>query len=216
MELKIDRWEEGFAIWKNVLTKKECEAYIDLFEDYADKDFSPIVDIEKKSEDGRFLIKEDLNLFEAVRETTGWEPTSIGSMFHFKKPGTKYALQAWQPHQDNSYTHAPQGKIATAILCLNDADLGNGGLCVWPGSHVEKILPFVRGSSKTLKPGNKIRKIPEKYKAELLELKQGELFIMDANLIHSSFPNWSNKQRAMLGIMFVEQGTKYELGRRRR
>jgi ectoine hydroxylase-related dioxygenase (phytanoyl-CoA dioxygenase family) len=209
---------DGYHIVPKMLARVDCEAIIRLLEKYAKKDFPPILDIEKA------LIKQD---FDALKESVFHDahlvyqvalcipsPEYMGAIVHFKRPGTKYAAQAWSPHQDNSYIKVPSGRHVSAILVLQDTDKMNGGLYVYPGTHNLEVLPYKPTKSLVMSPGNEVE-VPRGYKKRDLKFKQGDLYIQHGNLIHGSYPNKSKRSREHLGMIYVTFGTKISKGRSR-
>ena len=76
----------------------------------------------------------------------------------FKQAGSRYQGQSWTLHQDNSYHQNPNGKTITTNLACEDADVENGTLFLYPGSHKEGVINFEGRKSfredKGKQPGN--------------------------------------------------------------
>ena len=110
-------------------------------------------------------------------------------------------------HQDYPYwteTSEHPEEIATAILFLDDAHGGNGGLEVLPGSH--RGGPRVGGA----KPGfgrNELK--PESISDDelvLLEVTAGTLVYFGSLLVHRSLPNGSDTDRRTLLYSYQPAG----------
>lgn len=211
--------KSGFLITKDVLGD-ECDRLIEIAESCADPNFKGILDLETKNDFVVEVIRNQriVELVEALHQNK--EMWCIGTQFLFKKPGSAFAEQAWNPHQDNSYIKAPYDTFVSAIIPLVDSDPGNGGMYVYPGSHKEDLLPHEKRPSFDPKssPGNCIpREYLLKYRRWPLHMKKGSLYIQHGNLIHGSYPNKSqNRPRPHFGIMYVVKGVPYTLGSTRK
>jgi ectoine hydroxylase len=110
-------------------------------------------------------------------------------------------------HQDYPYwyvrTPEHAHEIATAILFLDAADAGNGGLRVLPGSHRNGPAPRDRAE-------------PTRYLADaarfdasrerLVEAPAGSLLFFGSLLLHRSTPNTSERPRRALLLSFQPAG----------
>ena len=143
----------------------------------------------------------------------------VGLMTHviFKHAKTKYSKLAWVPHQDNSYAKMKRGSYVTTNLFLHDANKKNGCLYLYPKSHKEGLINFKNYYSYTAKssqnPGNRaIFKIKNFQKIDL-EVKKGDFLVMNGNLIHGSYGNYSKKySRHMLSFNYGVKGEKFSPG----
>lgn len=209
----------GFLIVKGVLAGGDCDKLIRIAESHADTDFKGILDLETKD---NFVVEviRNQDIVKITESLHGKEMWCIGTQFLFKRPGSAFAEQAWNPHQDNSYIRAPYGTFVSAIIPLVDSDPGNGGMYVYPGSHKKELLPHEKKPSFDPKsnPGNCIpREYLFKYRRWPLYMKKGSLYIQHGNLIHGSYPNKSqNRPRPHFGIMYVVKGVPYTLGNTRK
>ncbi len=102
-------------------------------------------------------------------------------------------------HQDYPYwTEVAQdaGEIATAILFLDDAHRGNGGLEVLPGSHRHGLW-----KGKDIAGFGKFELAPGACRADdlvMLEVPAGSVVFFGSLLVHRSTPNRSNHDRRTL------------------
>lgn len=209
--------DSGYAIIPNVLARRDCEAIVRLAKSHADAYLSPIIDLEKKAPFLAEIVINDPQIIEHVENALESKVMPVGSMFHFKEPGTPYAAQAWNPHQDNSYLQCEYGKSLSAILALSHTSKTNGGLYVYDGSHRFPIMNYTpRQTFNTSRPGNEIDMTGLEFKKNDLVFEQGSLYLQHGNLIHGSYPNWSMLPRYHLGIIYCAQGADYRLGKSRR
>lgn len=208
----------GYLIVENVLTDDECGKLLEIATSNADSNFKGIFDLETRDSFVVEVIKNQ-RIVKIVETLHDREMRCIGTQFLFKRPGSAFAEQAWNPHQDNSYVHAPYGTFVSAIIPLVNSDPGNGGMYVYPGSHKEDLLPSEKNPSFDPKsnPGNHIKKIPPQYQGRALHMKKGSLYIQHGNLIHGSYPNRSEtRSRPHFGIMYIVKGVPYTLGNTRK
>jgi phytanoyl-CoA hydroxylase len=151
-----------------------------------------------------------------LEELYGREMVAVQSLIIYKEKGTPYSNQAWNPHQDNSYTQNANGMYLAVGYPLLDCNSENGGLYFYPGSHKEDILPSedVEGAKQKAgeNPGNKCI-IPDKYKKVDINLKRGDALIFHGNLIHGSYPNSSYRSRPFLVNNYLPYGEEFISGR---
>jgi len=138
--------------------------------------------------------------------------------FFFKRPGTPYAAQEWNPHQDNSYPRAEPLAYSAVEIALADQSPQTGSMYFYPGSHKEGLLPFEEMTGyrekSGAKPGNRCE-VPAKYeKAKTdLWLKKGDGFIFDGNLIHATYGNASDRPRPAIVTNYIRKGVDFIAGR---
>ncbi len=140
------------------------------------------------------------------------------SILLYKKPGTQYAGQAWNVHQDNAYPQNPYGLYITVSIILADIDRENGTVFVYPGSHEEGLLPHAPQKSyredSGKQPGN-IASFPEKYRGTEVDIiaKKGAVFFMNGNTLHGSYPNLSDRPRPIHINTYIPNGEEYAPGK---
>lgn len=226
----------GYLAVENVFNKEECEQTVALFEKYALPDFRGIMNIERRQIEYREYAKtvgsvnitarievEDAdaeyvweNLIRSpIIVTTldtlqNAETVQLQSMFLFKRAGTRYADQAWWPHQDGAYPQADYGMYITGNICFTDHDPSNGGIYIYPGSHKEPLLQYEPMKSFHEKegesPGHRV-KISKEYEKVDLYLPQGSVLFLQGNVVHGSYSNVSpNRSRPMLLIPYGTKG----------
>jgi ectoine hydroxylase-related dioxygenase (phytanoyl-CoA dioxygenase family) len=169
----IDFWElNGYLVVNKLFNGQECDCFLDRIKQFADKDFSTIINPDRLD----FLIAQSFKLMseklelwqriEFIRKAKlnaqifrsimtdvrinnvlqiihqGKDVAALCSQFLFKEFGSKYQNEAWNPHQDNSYLNIKKGCAINVQLMLSDSNKDNGSLYVYTGSHAEEILPF--------------------------------------------------------------------------
>ena len=205
----------GYLVLDNILSADECAQTINIFESYADKKFSAIMNLDRKNELVRELVMLP-ELVDAVEQLQRWGVDSVMSQILFKKAGSDYAGQAWNPHQDNSYPQIPYPLNITTNLFLTNADPENGGMYLFPGSQRERLIQYVPTISHREKPGinpgNTIQ-IPPQYKQADLIVKSGSVLIMNSHLMHGSYPNNSpTRSRPLFSVSYVTKGVDVPYG----
>lgn len=208
--------ENGYLIVEGILSSEECGAALKIFERHADKDYSAIMNLDREVLEIRNIMKNP-KLVKSLETLQQAEVVGLQTMLLFKQVGSPYAEQAWNPHQDNAYAQARWGAYITANIPFEDQDLENGCMSIYPGSHVEEILPnetvkSFREEAGT-RPGHCVE-VPAKYKKVDLFLKKGSVLILHGNVIHESYPNRSKKRsRPMLLIPYIIKGEKFIPGK---
>lgn len=144
------------------------------------------------------------------------EVVALMSQMLFKEAGTRYANQAWRPHQDNSYPQNQNAQYITTNLFLADADRENGTLYIYPESHKLGLLK----SDKTLSyreaktnPGNKTM-MPAEWEDRHVDVnfKKGDLLVLHGNCIHGSYPNSSSRSRPLYSCSLISEGEYFYPG----
>lgn len=151
------------------------------------------------------------------------------SQMLFKEANTKYANQSWAPHQDNSYidsdTHDHENGFNTQYITTNlffdRADVANGTLYVFPGTHkLGKLDCNYQASYREpngSNPGNSIDpKLYKGYSKVDCDFDMGALIIMNGNLIHGSYTNSSARSRPLLSVSYITEGCYFFKGKNAR
>lgn len=197
-----------------ILTPAECDVYLDIFNEYADADFSAILNLDRKDIVIASLIEYE-SIIAIIEKLQKAPVVALMSQMLFKKAHSPYASQAWNPHQDNAYPQAEKGAYITVNIFLKDADPKNGGMYVYPGSHEEELLPFeptVSYREKGTNPGNRVQ-VPEKYEKQDIIAKKGDMLVLHGHLIHGSYANQSDRDRPLYSISYITQGKSFIRGK---
>ncbi|QQG45440.1 MAG: phytanoyl-CoA dioxygenase family protein [Candidatus Sungiibacteriota bacterium] len=235
--------ENGYLVVPDVFVPAECGAVLRVYERYAKPDFRGIMNLERgfveyqeqdadgneKVERREVLADDSLAVWSMISDhrlvkilgiLQLAEVVHLQSMVLFKRAGTSYALQAWNPHQDNAYPQADYGMYITGNIALEDHTVENGGMYIYPGSHKEPILPSVKVKSfheKSGKSPGHCVEVPSRYQAVDLEFKKGSVLFLHGNVIHGSRSNESERSRAMLlvpyGTLGISKGKNFVPGR---
>jgi len=133
------------------------------------------------------------------------EPLAAQSMFYFKPPGA--AGQEF--HQDNFYLMAHPGTCYAAWIAVDDADAGNGGLFVQPGTHHAGLCSPARGDAKAW---GSIIPQPDHAACREVTMAAGDVLFFHGNLIHGSLANISaSRWRRSLICHFVGRANTREI-----
>ena len=214
---------DGFVVIRGVFSPERCDEFLAALRQHADGDFAAIHNIERDPPEGRGLkiaekiFKDELvvTILDTLCEA---EVVALGNQTLFKERGTRWADQAWNPHQDNSYPQTPNGEYTTINIFLADADKENGGLYMYPCSHKEGLLPFERTISIReavgQNPGNTVV-IPERYIDKKVDLivRVGDILFLHGHVIHGSYPNTSTRSRPLFSVSYIPRGTKFKSGK---
>lgn len=208
----------GYLIVADILSSEECNNILRIYESHADENFSQILNLDRERvREIRDLMRHP-GIVSTLDRLQRWEVDAIQSIILFKRAGSRYSTQAWNPHQDNSYPQGPYPSYITANIFLADADRKNGCMYLYPGSHREPLLPFVETLSYKepvgTNPGNKVE-VPEEYldKKVDLAIKKGSMLVLNGHLIHGSYPNNSKRSRPLCSISYITKGVEFILGK---
>lgn len=206
----------GFLIVEDILSNSESNRLLKTFESHADENFSALMNLDRTVPEIREIMKlpQIINTMEKLQR---WPVDAVMSQFLFKRAGSQYQSQAWNPHQDNSYPQVPYPGYITINIFFEDADPENGGMYMYPGSHREPILPFVATTSyhevAGTNPGNTVE-VPPGYEKVDLIVKKGAMFVMNGHLIHGSYPNKSQtRSRPLFSVSYVSKGMEFIAGK---
>lgn len=214
----IDKYhQDGFLIVDNIFNSSECDLIIMGAEWYADENFKEIHNLEKTSLHFNQVVKfkKIVSLLEVIH---GSKMVCLGSLFHFRRPGTPFAESQWLRHQDNAYVRAPHGMMCTVHVALTDSEAENGGVWIAQGSHREPILPHWPALDYTppftFKPKRFIPafEITRRYLKVPINLKKGSICIQHGHAIHGSYPNHSERSREHFGIMYCVKDAPFNAG----
>lgn len=179
----------------------------------------PIGELESLLETSKFLREKvmcDPQTADILETLQKKEVVALMSQVLFKEAGTRYAKQAWRPHQDNSYPQNQNAQYITTNLFLADADRENGTLYIFPGSHklglldAEKTLSYREAKTN---PGNKTI-MPSEWEDRHTDVnfKKGDLLILHGNCIHGSYPNESSRSRPLYSCSLISKGEYFYPG----
>lgn len=135
----------------------------------------------------RYLL--DPRLHPLLRSFMNDEPVAVQTMFYFKPPGAR----GQDLHQDNYYLRVKPGNCCAAWFAIDDADEGNGGMVVVPGTQdMEIACPEPADSEKYfttehVEPPPGMSPVP-------VNLRAGDVLFFNGSLVHGSFPNTSAKR----------------------
>lgn len=218
---QVDFWDEqGYLVVPDVFGDEALDAMAEAALPLADENFSVILNIHREAPLFLAVMKDPVlsAMLKAIQRSRQW---GLNSQYLFKKPGSKYGKQSWNPHQDNSYPQCDKNASLTMHIFIDPSEKINGGLQYWPGSHREDILEFEdvvswkeeAGKDGVTRPGQTCV-IPEKYKPLDIEATRGAVCFQHGHLIHSSYPNESpTRWRRQYSIFYVNEGQKFRQGK---
>ncbi len=201
----------GYLIIPEILTDEQCNRIYSIFQEYAprlDPQHLGIMNLDREDYRVRHLMcyYKIVLILDTLQDA---EVVGLQSIMLFKKSGSS---QAWNPHQDNAYARAPYGMYVTANLPLADQDKENGCMYIYPGSHLESLIPAELFKSwheqpTGKNPGHDLSKnLPFDYHRVDIPMKKGSLLILHGNVAHGSYSNNSNRDRPMVLIPYGTKG----------
>ena len=238
-------WKNGYIIIPEMLSKELCEYSDSLARLAANDNFGQIMHLHRedylisqaaekisnlKNLNSKVLytqkLKQVANHFDNllrnpdINNYLTWlysrEMVGLLTNIFFKEPGSKYAKQAWEPHQDNNYLSNENGLYITVNIALNYMSKKNGGLLLYPGSHKLGNLVAQKKVSyreKDGKPGNKIdKKYLKNIKPVSCILNKGDVLFMHGFCVHQSSNNNSKDSRPLISLGYIPYGEKFDPG----
>jgi len=212
-------YDNGYLVVDYLFSEEECDAINELMRKHADNDFSAILNPDRKYEEIRSVMKAP-KIVSILETLMNGVVVGLMSQMLFKEAGSPYASQAWNPHQDNAYPQSPNGEYVTINIALQDQDVENGCLYIFPGSHKEGLFPFEPTKSyrenPNSNPGNTVDlSILKKFESKKtdLEIRKGGALFMQGNCIHGSYSNISDRSRPLLSISYIPKGTYFIPGK---
>ena len=230
--------KNGYLIVQDIFTNKESIMFNQFIRRHANKDFAAIVNPDRfeqlAEQDER--PKSDVRL-EEIKETVAQsiqilknpkivsiletlqekKVVGLSTQFIFKEAHSAYSSQAWKPHQDSMYPGDKNGQYITSNWFLRGADVENGTIYVYPGSHELGLLEATPQVSfrenVSTNPGSEC-KIPKEYfdkKVDVIIPKNSVLFL-HGHCIHGSYSNNSNRSRPWFSCCYISKGEKYHVG----
>jgi len=147
----------------------------------------------------------DARLDTALTALLGSSPYAVQTMLYFKPPGARgQAL-----HQDQYYLRVQPGTCMAAWLALDDCDEANGCMQVVPGSHELPLLCTVPADT-TQSFTDVTVPLPEGMTSVPVQMKAGDVFFFNGQMIHGSYPNTTTNRfrRSMIGHYIVGEAEK--------
>ena len=205
--------ENGYLVLEGIFSHDECDRLLTIFEEHANDDKAAILNLDRTEPDVRAVMT-DRKVVDPVEALQG-PVVGLMSQVLFKAAGTRYASQAWHPHQDNSYVQAEHGAYITTNIFLADAGPENGGLYIYPGSHVYGTLPFTPTVSyrESDNPGNLVEVNAHWEPPVDLRVSKGSVLILHGCVVHGSYPNLSERDRPLFQITYIKRGYDFVSGK---
>tara|TARA_R110000824_G_scaffold54557_6_gene150560 strand:- start:3484 stop:4242 length:759 start_codon:yes stop_codon:yes gene_type:complete len=231
--------ENGYLVVGNVFTKEEAATFLGYIRRHANKDFAAIVnpdrfedlneqderhksdltleEIKQTAEFAQYVMKHP-TVVEMLETLHGRELVGLSSQFIFKEALSPYAQQAWQPHQDASYPDTRGPHYITANWFLRDADVENGTIYAYPGSHNAGLLEAAHRKSfreaVDSNPGS-ICEIPPEYEDKRVDviIPANSIVFLNGHCVHGSYPNNSNRSRPWHSSCYMTKGIEYLVGK---
>ncbi len=204
-------YTQGYLVIPNAVYPDECGALLAALKKHADENFSACKNLHEAEPLALALMKYS-PIVRAIETLQRCTVVALMSQILFKEAGSRYAAQAWNPHQDNSYPKARKGAYITCNVTLADTDLENGCMYIYPGSHEEDLLPYVPTISHHEPPGTNpgnLVEVPKNYRNRKVNLimSQGSMLVLHGYVIHGSYPNTSaTRSRPLFSFSYMPEG----------
>ena len=202
----------GYLVVDGIVAEDQCDHLVRLAEQKADDQFRANMNLDRIIPEFRELMTR-ADLVGMLETLVGRKLVGLMSQFLYKKVGSDYAGQAWNPHQDNAYPLYPPGCYITTNISLADTDKENGGFIMYPGSHREGLFPAVPQVSFRervgARPGNIVAP-PKRFETLDLMTKKGSVLFLSGEVAHASYPNVSShRDRPLFQGTYGPYGVPY-------
>lgn len=150
---------------------------------------------------GIYDLVTDDRILDYVEDILG--PNLVVTMTHYfaKMPNDETAVY-W--HQDASFWPLTPSKVLTVWIAIDDVDVENGAMKVFPGTHLLGRIPFEWVTDEEDGVLNQHVHNPERYGDPVsIELKGGQISLHTDMLLHGSQPNPSDRRRCGLTIRYM-------------
>ena len=152
----------------------------------------------------------DRRITEPVADLLGQDLIGWGSHFFCKLPGDGKRVD-W--HQDFSYWPLTPTRAVTVWLAIDDADLDNGGMEVYEGSHRHGLIDFETSDPDAGNVLDQTIDHPERHgQHRFTPIPAGSMSIHSDLLIHGSAPNASDRRRCGLTLRYCPASVTAYLG----
>ena len=151
--------------------------------------------------EGIYDLVTDARILDYAEDILG--PNLVVSMTHYfaKMPNDATAVY-W--HQDASFWALTPSKVLTVWIAIDDVDVENGAMKVFPGTHRLGPIPFDWVTDEEDGVLNQHVHNPERYGDPVsIELKAGQISLHTDMLLHGSQPNPSDRRRCGLTIRYM-------------
>ena len=202
----------GYLVIPKLFSKEECNDMVGMFDGLAAGGYPPILNLDRW--DMRVeKIAHSMRLTDIVVALQTNLVSIVSTQILYKKAHSLFAAQAWNVHQDSSYSGTVPGVYMTANIILEDTDKGNGCIYVYPESHKGGVLPFDPFPSGYKDAGNEIREVATLGDSIDMVLSKGDVFFMSGELAHGSYGNESNRDRPMFSVCYITRHAEFFRGK---
>jgi ectoine hydroxylase-related dioxygenase (phytanoyl-CoA dioxygenase family) len=222
-KLKDNYNKNGYIIIKNILKKdkiKEIVVELEIIKSKAEKTRNN--QFFHKTKDGKINTLHNIQKFHKkgkliniannikIKKILAYlleDKIKIRNLEFFLKP--KKTGMPSPFHQDNYYWNIKEAKAANVWIALSSSSKINGGLCYFKGSHklgtIKHIISYMKGSSQKI-PDEVIKFL--NFPKIFPKINSGDCLIHHPEVIHGSYYNKSNYDRAGFVISFAANKSK--------
>jgi ectoine hydroxylase-related dioxygenase (phytanoyl-CoA dioxygenase family) len=197
MRLQIEKQGEtgaayrrfGYHVERQVLSPAECETLRTRGMALLEAGPTPNRLMQPHRTEATFMqIFRDPRLVAPLRALAEESLVGVQTMFYIKPAGS--TGHGW--HQDNHYITGRPKPVMAAWCALERITAENGGLTVYPGSHLDgRCLEMVPHDDPNFQNHARIVLPPPGIEPVLVEMQAGDVLFFDGYLVHGSYPNRS-------------------------
>jgi len=175
----------GFHIEHDVWSKDEISVLNDAAQDLrarTQSDYRPLMHPHRQSPEFLKALRQPF-VVDLIEGMLQGEVSGLQTEYFFGVPGTL----GFARHQDNFYLEADQHSFGSVWSAMTDVSPENGGLYIYPGTHLEPILNTQRleggaGQNQDPNAANEDCIVPEQYAAMNVHLPAGSVVVLHGRL----------------------------------
>lgn len=208
--------EQGYCILNGLWPAEECDALVARAHQLPKPqagDFKPILQPQTQAPEFLAAMRNPA-LTQVIEDLLGGVASGLQIEFFFGHPGTT----GFTPHQDDFFVQGGAGAFMSTWTGLTDIASDMGVLYVFPGSHRLGLLPVREANvvaSEYQDPNAVAREavLPAEIGDPVpLTVAKGETVLLEANIVHGSKDNLSNRFRYALLCTYIRQGVPFRAG----
>lgn len=209
---------EGFYLQPDVWTDQQMQRLLQRsheWDNYVNKSYLSVMNPHKS--DPLFMdALANPNIISILQKMFDGPVSAVQSQFFYGPPG----CAGYSHHQDNFFLQADPRFFISVWSSFEKTSAANGGLIVYPKSHVLPILPVTDVPPERRGPGqdpnsDKVEcHLPHgNFTAVDIQTKPGMSLFIHANLIHASHSNQTTDRfRHVLLTTYIKTGTPFRSG----
>ena len=198
--------EKGYIFPLDLFDEGEAQADREYFEELvalaekSDRDSYSIIGWHRHCR-GLYELVTNPRVLDIVEDIVGPNIICTNTHYFSKTPGDVKSVY-W--HQDAQFWAQTPSKVVSVWLAIDDVDEENGAMNLFPGTHLQGVIPFEYVTDEENGVLNQHIHNAEQYaKPVSVNLKAGQISLHTDMIIHGSMPNPSKRRRCGLTMRYL-------------